>query len=107
MSQVNFNLEISNERKDERLSRGTSQIRQQTEWRVALGNNRNNGSNLGAFTVNADNGLANANGNNWRARPLLLGKPRRLAFLPSALHLNLEHHSRRLTLRGLCPALAR
>ncbi len=35
---------------------------------VALGNNRNNGSNLGAFYVNANNGLANANGNNWRSR---------------------------------------
>lgn len=37
-----------------------------------MGNNRNNGSNLGSFCVNANNGLSNANGNNWRARPLLL-----------------------------------
>lgn len=35
---------------------------------VALGNNRNNGSNLGAFAVNANNGLGNSNGNNWRSR---------------------------------------
>lgn len=35
---------------------------------VALGNNRNNGSNLGAFYVNANNGQSNSNGNNWRSR---------------------------------------
>lgn len=35
---------------------------------VALGNNRNNGSNLGAFNLNANNGLGNSNGNNWRSR---------------------------------------
>lgn len=35
---------------------------------VALGNNRNNGSALGAFYLNADNALGNSNGNNWRSR---------------------------------------
>ena len=35
---------------------------------VALGNNRNNGSNLGAFYLNANNTLGNSNGNNWRSR---------------------------------------
>lgn len=35
---------------------------------VALGNNRNNGSNLGAFYLNANNALDNSNGNNWRSR---------------------------------------
>ena len=35
---------------------------------VALGNNRNNGSSLGAFNLNANNGLGNSNGNNWRSR---------------------------------------
>ena len=59
-------------------------------WRVSLGNNRNNGRNLGAFTVNANNGLTNANGNNWRTRPLLI-------LRQSALGLNLKHHTKRLT----------
>ena len=35
---------------------------------VALGNNRNNGLNLGSFYVNANNALSNSNGNNWRSR---------------------------------------
>lgn len=35
---------------------------------VALGNNRNNGANLGAFYLNADNALGNSNGNYWRSR---------------------------------------
>ena len=35
---------------------------------VALGNNRNNGSNLGAFYLNANNALGNSNGNNWWSR---------------------------------------
>ena len=35
---------------------------------VALGNNRNNGSSLGLWTLNANNYLANSNGNNWRLR---------------------------------------
>ena len=38
---------------------------------VALGNNRNNGHSLGAFYLNANNALSNANGNNWRSRPNL------------------------------------
>ena len=38
---------------------------------VALGNNRNNGSNLGAFYLNANNTLGNSNGNNWRSRASL------------------------------------
>ena len=35
---------------------------------VALGNNRNNGSSLGSFNLNANNALSNSNGNNWRSR---------------------------------------
>lgn len=35
---------------------------------VSLGNNRNNGANLGIAYVNGNNGLVNSNGNNWRAR---------------------------------------
>lgn len=35
---------------------------------VTLGNNRNNGANLGAFYLNANNALGNSNGNNWRSR---------------------------------------
>lgn len=35
---------------------------------VSLGNNRSNGANLGIAYINANNGLANSNGNNWRAR---------------------------------------
>ena len=35
---------------------------------VARGNNRNNGANLGAVALNANNGLSNSNGNNWRSR---------------------------------------
>ena len=35
---------------------------------VALGNNRNNGANLGAFYLNSNNALGNSNGNNWRSR---------------------------------------
>lgn len=35
---------------------------------VSLGNNRSNGANLGIAYINANNGLVNANGNNWRAR---------------------------------------
>lgn len=35
---------------------------------VARGNNRNNGASLGAACLNANNGLANSNGNNWRSR---------------------------------------
>ena len=35
---------------------------------VALGNNRSNGSSLGSFYLNANNNLANSNGNNWRLR---------------------------------------
>ena len=42
---------------------------------VALGNNRSNGLNLGSFYVNANNGLGNSNGNNWRARPYLFAGP--------------------------------
>ena len=37
-------------------------------YMVARGNNRNNGSNLGAVYLNANNGLSNSNGNNWRSR---------------------------------------
>ena len=36
--------------------------------KVALGNNRSNGGSLGSFYVNANNALANVNGNNWRGR---------------------------------------
>ena len=39
---------------------------------MCLGNNRNNGSSLGSFYVNANNGLADSGGNTWRARPFLL-----------------------------------
>lgn len=35
---------------------------------VALGNNRNNRLELGAFYLNANNALSNSNGNNWRSR---------------------------------------
>lgn len=38
---------------------------------VAIGNNRNNGLNLGPFYINANNALSNSNGNNWRSRPTL------------------------------------
>jgi len=39
---------------------------------VAVGNNRGNGANLGAWNLNANNGLANSNGNNWRSRLSLI-----------------------------------
>ena len=35
---------------------------------VALGNNRNNGSSLGAFSLDAYYALGNSNGNNWWSR---------------------------------------
>lgn len=35
---------------------------------LPLGNNRSNGLNLGAASVNADNVWSNANGDNWSAR---------------------------------------
>lgn len=35
---------------------------------VALGYYRSNGSNLGAFCLNANNALGNSNGNNWWSR---------------------------------------
>ena len=35
---------------------------------VALGNNRNIGSSLGAFYLNANYALGNSSGNNWRSR---------------------------------------
>lgn len=47
---------------------------------VALGNNRNNGLNLGSFYVNANNALSNSNGNNWRARPYLTANVSRRRF---------------------------
>lgn len=39
---------------------------------VARGNNRNNGSNLGIASLNANNALSNSNGSNWRSRPALI-----------------------------------
>lgn len=42
-----------------------------TSIKVALGNNRNDGLSLGSFYVNANNALANVNGNNWRGRASL------------------------------------
>ena len=53
---------------------------------VALGNNRNNGSNLGLFTINANNSLGNANANNWR--PRLSFRTREAITCRKALHLN-------------------
>ena len=53
---------------------------------VALGNNRNNGSNLGAFYLNANNALGNSNGNNWRSRASSVLKQELFNFLsPSQL----------------------
>ena len=48
---------------------------------VALGNNRNNGSNLGAFYLNANNALGNSNGNNWRSRASSVLKQELFNFL--------------------------
>lgn len=48
--------------------------------KVALGNNRNNGLNLGPFCINANNALGNSNGNNWRARPYLKANVARRRF---------------------------
>lgn len=47
---------------------------------VALGNNRNNGSDLGAFYLNANNDLGNSNGNNWRSRYTIGRKQDRKEF---------------------------
>ena len=44
---------------------------------VARGNNRNNGASLGPLYLNANNGLSNSNGNNWRSR---LSYPRATNF---------------------------
>lgn len=44
---------------------------------VAVGNNRNNGLNLGSFCYNANNGLGNSNGNNWRSRIPLIARAER------------------------------
>lgn len=40
---------------------------------VAHGIYRGNGSNLGLWTLDANNNLVNSNGNNWRLRLELLG----------------------------------
>lgn len=47
---------------------------------VALGNNRNNGLNLGPWYINANNALSNSNGNNWRSRPYLNAPVERRRF---------------------------
>lgn len=59
---------------------------------VARGNNRNNGSNLGAVYLNANNGLTNSNGNNWRSR------------LSKAIRAKHETHHRRKTGGTVRPA---
>ncbi len=56
---------------------------------VALGNNRNNARSLGLFAVNANNGLGNANANNWR--PRLSFRNREALTCRKALHLNRSH----------------
>ena len=43
-------------------------MRRRAYFMVARGNNRNNGASLGAVYLNANNGLPNSNGNNWRSR---------------------------------------
>ena len=52
---------------------------------VALGNNRNNGGSLGAFNLNANNGLGNSNGNNWRSRSTTPKAGKQTSFSPSEL----------------------
>ena len=52
---------------------------------VALGNNRNNGWSLGAFNLNANNGLGNSNGNNWRSRSTTPKAGNKSIFSPSEL----------------------
>ena len=53
---------------------------------VALGNNRNNGSNLGAFYLNASYTLGSSNGNYWRSRASSALKQELFNFLsPSQL----------------------
>lgn len=52
---------------------------------VALGNNRNNGGSLGAFNLNANNGLGNSNGNNWRSRSTTPKAGKHTSFSPSKL----------------------
>lgn len=52
---------------------------------VARGNNRNNGSSLGAAYLNANNALGNSNGSNWRSRlPLILPSVVRRRAVPGA-----------------------
>ena len=46
-------------------------VTRRSYWRVSLGNYRSSGRYLGAFTVVANGGLTNADGNYWRTRPLL------------------------------------
>jgi len=62
---------------------------------VALGNNRSNGRSLGLFTINANNGLSNANANNWR--PRLSFRTCEALTCRKVLHLN------RSCLRGILP----
>lgn len=61
---------------------------------VALGNNRNNGSNLGLWTLNANNNLVNSNGNNWRLRLELLGSRKLGGRNTNGMGLNLRHLKR-------------
>lgn len=70
---------------------------------VARGNNRNNGTNLGAVTLNANNALSNSNGNNWRSR---LSNPQGQhnhttveRQEESFDRLNLKHHTQRTARR--------
>lgn len=46
-------------------------VTRRSYWRVSLGDHRRYGASLGAFTMDASNGLAHADGGSWRARPLL------------------------------------
>ena len=48
---------------------------------VALGNNRSNGSNLGAFYLNANNALGYSAGYSWRSRASSVLKQELFNFL--------------------------
>lgn len=61
---------------------------------VARGNNRNNGTSLGAVTLNANNALGNSNGNNWRSR---------LHIAPRAIYFLLNFCPRRKTAAWTAP----
>ena len=61
---------------------------------VALGINRDGGSSLGLWTLNANNNLANSNGNNWRLR-LELRESRKIGWYKNhGMGLNLKHLKR-------------